>query len=266
VFYLTECGLSNLAQCLPEMFFEFLVSLLNGALQSLLDVVYFFLTNTVNPSLLLPIWEIMIYVLSMFYGIFLISAGFNLMISGYDVKKREKAKGWLGNVLFMVISVQGSYFWYILITNIAGSMTGAVFNLISSDFFLVNSMSSMTLGFTLASSVVYSLVLILTILFLGIQYLVVFSGVLIFPFGLFFYFIPMLRSYGMLIIHSLIAFIFIPFFMSLQLLVASKIFEVIVSEIDTLLWPAISFLAADFLMLFVIVAVVLKAGIALELL
>ena len=58
------------------------------------------------------LWAIIIYVLSMFYALLMIYAGFQFIISGYDAQKRENAKAWLRNIVIMIILVQASFFIY----------------------------------------------------------------------------------------------------------------------------------------------------------
>ena len=100
---MTECGLTDLAICLPQKFFEFLLSILNAPLQPLLDLTKNLLTEPVNISLFYSLWAVIIYVISLFYGLFMLFAGFNFLISGYEASKRENAKMWFRNVILMII-------------------------------------------------------------------------------------------------------------------------------------------------------------------
>jgi succinate dehydrogenase hydrophobic anchor subunit len=94
---------------------ETLLTAFNAPLQPLLDWIKSLLTGEVNPTLMLPLWTIIVYIISLFYGLFFMFAGFNFIISGHDMVKRENAKSWIRNVVLMVIFVQGSYFIYSLI-------------------------------------------------------------------------------------------------------------------------------------------------------
>ena len=86
-----ECGLMNLASCLPEKFFDFVMNLLNQPLEPLLTITKNLLTEPVELSLFLSLWAIIIYVISLFYGLLMLYSGFNFMISGHDPIKRNKA-------------------------------------------------------------------------------------------------------------------------------------------------------------------------------
>jgi hypothetical protein len=109
---MAECGLLNLATCLPQKFFEYVESILNAPLQPLLNLAKDLLSAQVSIELFSGLWAIMVYVLSMFYALLLIYSGFTFIISGYDVYKRENAKEWLKNIVVMIILVQASFFIY----------------------------------------------------------------------------------------------------------------------------------------------------------
>ena len=110
-----ECGLLNLATCIPEKLYDYFLNIINAPIQPLLTFVKSLLTEPVNISLFGSIWAIIIYILSMFYGLLLLYSGFNFMISGYDAVKREKAKEWFRNIFIMMIMIQMSYFIYSIV-------------------------------------------------------------------------------------------------------------------------------------------------------
>ena len=105
-----QCGLSNLATCLPEKFFDYILTIVNAPLQHLLNAVNSLMTEPVNIHMLQSFWVIIIYTISMLYGLFLLFAGVNFLISGHDAIKRERAKDWLKNIILMIIFVQASFF------------------------------------------------------------------------------------------------------------------------------------------------------------
>ena len=106
---MTECSITNLAGCIAQEFFNFLLSILNAPVQPLLDAVHSLLTQTVNIDIFSSIWSIIVYILSLFYGILLMYVGFKFIISGHSVEKREKAKSDLANILIMTVLVQASF-------------------------------------------------------------------------------------------------------------------------------------------------------------
>ena len=113
-----ECGLTNLAVCIPQKLYEYTLGIFNAPLQPLLNFVNFLLTDAVNIDSLSYFWAIIVYIISIFYALFMLFAGFNFIISSHDVVRREKAKIWLRNVILMIFLVQTSFFIYALFLEI----------------------------------------------------------------------------------------------------------------------------------------------------
>ena len=130
-----KCGLTNLAICIPQKLYEYTLTIINAPLQHFLDLNKKLLAEPVNIEISISLWAIIIYIISIFYGLFLILAGFNFIISGYSASKRERAKAWLKNIVLMIFFVQASYYIYALLIELSASMTAGIFNLIAPEFF-----------------------------------------------------------------------------------------------------------------------------------
>ena len=206
-----ECGLSNLASCIPEKMYDFIVSLLNAPLQPLLTLTRSLLENPPSIDIFQNVWIILVYCVSFFYGFLFMYAGFQFLISGHDVAKREMAKEWLKNTVFMITLIQGSFYLYGLILELGSILTSSVLSLVDEYFFMLtmDNISNMGLEFLFLSF--YVITLFVTILFLLIRYLIVSFGIIYVPVALFCYFVPPLRSYGKLLLHILGSFIFVTF-------------------------------------------------------
>jgi hypothetical protein len=166
----------------------------------------------------------------MFYALLLLGSGFNFMISGYDSAKREKAKTWLRNVLIMIVLVQASFFIYQLAIELSASATSAMLTLINQNFFLIGLNSISDLGMAIFFGLFYLCTLIVTSLVLVIRYAFVAIGVVLFPIGIFLYFMPALKQYGSLILNFLGIAIFVTIFDAILLagfsqLVTLPVFE-----------------------------------------
>ncbi|MDP3699244.1 MAG: hypothetical protein Q8R47_06705 [Nanoarchaeota archaeon] len=257
---MVECGLTNLATCLPEKFFEFIISLLNTAIQPLLKLVQTLLTEPANVNTFQPLWAVIVYVISMFYGLFFLFAGFNLMISGYDSAKREKAKYWLRNVVLMIIFVQASFLIYSLILELSSLMTAGVINIIDPKFFLMTLDSGLNFGLQLSLLIPYIATLVITIILLGLRYLFAIVGVVFFPIAMFFYFIPPLQSYGKLITNLLLVVIFVPFFDAVMLFGASALLKVPVFTNFKIVLTIVAFTAVNLLMILLTIFAIIKAA------
>jgi hypothetical protein len=221
-----ECGITNLASCIPEKIFEYFLSVLNAPLQPLLNWIHDLLTEPVNTNLFSSIWSIIVYILSLFYGLFLLFIGFKFLLAGYSPEQRENAKKNLANIIIMMVLVQSSFILYSIILQIAGGLTSGVFNLISPDFFIltIDNLPNIALQFTLVLP--YVAQLLITLILLVLRYVLVCAGIVLFPIGIFCYFIEPLQNYGKLILNTLIVIIIMPFFYTIIFLASSKLLQI----------------------------------------
>lgn len=255
-----ECGILNLASCLPERFFAYLVEILNAPIQPFLTLTKDLLSEPINISLFASLWVIIIYILSMFYAFLIIYSGFNFIISGYDAAKRENAKAWLRNVLIMIVLVQSSFFIYELAIELSSIMTSSVLILIDQDFFLLTIDNIPNIGLQLFFSFLYVASLLITTLVLIIRYAIVAIGVVLFPIAIFFYFIDPLKCYGSLIINFLAITIFVTFFDAIILIGFSKLIEIELFANFKALVMVSAFLIINLLMLFLMFFSIIKSA------
>ncbi len=254
------CGLVNLGSCLTDSFFQFLLNVLNAPIRPFLQLTLNLLSEPVNLDLFVSMWAIIIYLLSMFYALFILFAGFNFMISGYDPAKREKAKEWLRNIMIMIVLIQSSYFIYQLVTNLSSIMTSATLTLIDPNFFLIGTNGINDLGISLLFSFAYISTLILTSIILVIRYAFVVIGVILLPIAIFFYFIPPLKQYGSLIMNFLGISIFITFFDSIMLAGFSKLVNVGIFGSMKIIVLISAFIFISVIMLLLLLFSIVKAG------
>jgi len=255
-----SCGILNLATCLPEKAMQYLIEIINAPLQPLLDLTKDLLSEPIEIDLFASLWATMIYIISLFYGILLLYSGFNFMISGHDVVKRENAKTWLRNILIMIVLVQASYFLYELSLEIGAGLSAGVINMIPNEFFLLTVDTLPNVGLELIFSLPYVFILLFTVLLLLIRYVIVAVGLVFFPLGIFFYFFEPLKPYGNLIINTVLANIFVTFIASVFLLAFSKLVEIgFLNNVKMLIMIA-AFSTIDVLLFFVMFFVMIKAA------
>ena len=255
-----DCGLLNLATCIPQKMYDFFINLINAPISPLLTLVKALLTNPIELSTFGSLWAVMIYIISLFYGFLLLYSGFNFILSGYDAPKRENAKEWLRNIVIMIVLVQGSYFLYSLILDMNSLMTSGVMNLITEEFFKLTADNIVNLGLEFLFSIFYVVILLLTALILTIRYLIVIAGVAVLPLGIFLFFIPPLKSYGQAILNFLGSCIFVTFFDAIIFLFSSKLLEIPIFENVKILVMIAAFGMANLLMLYVIFFSAIKAA------
>lgn len=257
---MAECGLLNLASCIPEKLYGFFISVLNAPLKPLLSFIKSLLTEPVNIEVLVPIWAIILYVLSIFYGLLLLCAGMNFMFSGHNEIKRAKSKEWFQNVFLMILFTQMSFFLYSLILDVSSLLTAGMMNLVDPDFFLLTADNIINIGLQFFFALFYVLTLFLTMLILMIRYLTVAIGVVFFPIGIFLYFIPPVQDYGKLILNYLGICIFIGFFDSVIFLVASQLIQIQFFENMKIMVMIGTFSMANLLMLYLLFFSIIKSA------
>jgi hypothetical protein len=216
-------NLSDSILNIPELFFEFILTLLNQALEPFQEIIKDMLIHNPNIEDNFYTWKTITYMLSFFYILILSYAGLLFIVSGTDTVKRNIAKEWIKNVVIMLILVQGSYYIYSLILELNTYLNAAIINKIPDSFYSIQSLSYLDFGAQIILSIIYILILIITAVFLSMRIILIFLGVVLFPIGIFLYFIPPLRAYGKFIIHLLIVFIFSTFFAVLILLTVSNL-------------------------------------------
>jgi hypothetical protein len=261
---MSTCGITNLGSCLIENLFEFILYLLNLPIKSLLILINNLMIEPVNIELFSGAWSIIIYILSLFYGILILMTGFRFILSGHSVEQREKAKRELMNTIIMIILVQISFFVYRLILEVISAMSGVIFNLIQEEFFLITLDSLNNIGLELVLIIPYIAVLVTTLIFLTLRYICVGIGVIFFAIGIFFYFIDPLNQYGRLILNYLFILITLPFFYSIIFLASSKFLELPIFANMKIIVMIGSFALVDIATIFLALFVIFKAASAVS--
>lgn len=208
---MVECGILDLGSCLPQKIMEYLLNILNAPLQPFLTFVQNLLTEPIRIDLFVSFWAIIIYMLSMFYAFLIIYSGLQFITSGYDSSKRDRAKEWLKNIVIMIILVQASFFIYQLAIDLSSVMTTATLSLMDNNFFSLTVDNVLDFGLQLLFATFYIFTLLWTSIILVLRYVIVAVGVVLFPLGIFCYFIEPLKPYGVLLLHFLGISIFITF-------------------------------------------------------
>ena len=255
-----ECGLLNLASCIPQKIYEFFIGIINAPISPLLNIVKSLLTAPVKLELFSPLWAIILYVISLFYGILMLYSGFNFMFSGHNAVKRAKAKQWFTNIFIMIVLIQASYFLYGLVLDVESLLTAGIINLVDDQFFLITADNIINIGLQFFFGIFYVLTLLFTVLFLILRYIVVAVGVVFLPIGIFCYFIPPLNSYGRLIFNFLGVCIFATFFNSLIFLVCSQLVQIELFESFKILVMISAFGMANFLMFYLMFFSAIKSA------
>jgi hypothetical protein len=255
-----ECGLLNLASCIPERLYSFFISILNAPIQPLLGLTKSLLTEPINLEAFVSLWAIILYVLSTFYGLLLLYAGTNFMLSGHDQVKRAKSKEWFQNIFLMIVFTQASFFLYSFVIELSSFLTAGMINLVDPDFFLLTADNIINIGLQFFLGIFYVLTLLTTVFILIIRYLTIAAGVVLFPIGIFLYFIPPVQDYGKLIINYLGIIIFLGFFDSIFFLVGSQLLVMPVFASIKIMVMIACFSMANLMMLYLLFFSLIKSA------
>jgi len=209
-----------------EWLSDLLLNLVNAPLQPFIYAIETLLGAEPVIEPFLDVWRIIVYVLSFLYLLPILYAGGTLLVSGNDPMRRNSAKEWLKNAVLMIVLVQASYWLYGILISLSGGMVEGLLDLVDSSFLLFTFDNLLNIGFELIFGILYFIVLIITILFLAMRYMIVSLGVLLAPIGVFLYFIPPLRGYGKYVLHGLGIFAFLPIIQVLVVLACSKLVNV----------------------------------------
>jgi len=190
---MSDCGITNLGSCLVEKLFDFIIYILNLPVKPLLALINNLMIEPVNIQIFASTWSIIIYMLSLFYGILLLIVGFRFLVSGYSPEQREKAKKSLMNIILMMVLIQTSFFLYELILQVVASMTAVVYGSIPSDFFLAIAEGFSNIGLELIMIIPYVFTLLVTLIFLSLRYICVGIGVVFCAIRFLIYFLPKIK-------------------------------------------------------------------------
>ncbi len=211
------CSIFELEACfalLPELFVDYilgiLVSLFNAGVAPLLLFVQQLMQAEVNYEIFASVWQTVVALLSSLYVVFLTVIGYKLLFVFKEPERRAHAKKLLIDWFIMLVLVSGSYYLYGLLINFSSNMTQFFLNQLDPSFFTASAHNLSEVVTILMFQSLYMLIIFILLLALGIRYIIISLGIVLFPIGLCFTFIPFLRPYGKIILHTLGVIIFLP--------------------------------------------------------
>ena len=248
------CLLTNLAECLP--------AIVNMPLATLLTFIKALVAEPINIGGIKKIWHISTYILSSLSGLIFAYCGIKLIVSGYNPSTRYQIKELLKDFIIAIILIQSSFFIYSLLLDLSSGLTASILNLVDNEFFLftLDSFDDIAMEFFYGLS--YLSTLSFTALILILRYLIVASGVALFPIGIFLYIFPSLRNYGKAIISFLVINIFMPIFASLVILIGSYLLEISFFESNKMFLMIGTFILADILIFYFLFSALIKSSVS----
>ncbi|MDO8537717.1 MAG: hypothetical protein Q7S21_02430 [archaeon] len=192
-------GISNLPQDIAGFITNSIRQSLNGFVLILLGIAKILLIQNPNPFNYQSYWLIVVTIISAFYLIAFMAVGLKFLLGSYDEVQRMEAKEWAKNAVILVIAVNASLLFYYLFLLLGSAISLILWNNSLDAFFNAGSLDLLNF-FLLGFFVICVLLALITLFF---RYLILLAGVMLFPIGIFLYFITPLKNYGQTILHFL---------------------------------------------------------------
>ncbi len=205
----------------------------------LLDLAKNFITSNPDTLHYQAHWQAVVTLISAFYLLIFLAVGFKFVVGSYDEVQRTEAKEWAKKALLIVILCNASLLLYTLLLNIGSAVSLYLWNSSYEQMFQLQNLSVLNL-FLLAFFAIAVLAALVT---LFIRYLLVLVSIMVFPIGLFLYFVPFTQSFGKIILNTLAVVILLQFFDVLVLVASSLLLNEFSNAAQMqLLAPTIGFL------------------------
>jgi hypothetical protein len=195
------------------------------------------LTTNPDPSGLQVWWESIILVISSFYLLLFLGIGFMFLFASLDAEKRATAKEWLKNAFLMIVLINISFILYELLLSLTTAITNYLWISGFEQFFDPNAFSEMGS----AGLIVYGITVFLSAITLFIRYVFLLLGVVLFPIGIFLYFIPPLNSWGRMIFNLIGIALFMQFIDVVILVASNQAMIQLVGNAGQNMVPALAF-------------------------
>ncbi|MDO8648053.1 MAG: hypothetical protein Q7R70_06615, partial [Candidatus Diapherotrites archaeon] len=249
-------SITNLPGDLVNSIFSGIGNLLAGFVQPLFDIAKALLTVNIDPFHFESLWLVIIAVISCFYLLIFLIVGFKFLFGSYDAVQRAEAKEWFKQALLLVIAVNASLLLYSLLLSLSSGIALTLWNSSLESVFSIQNLTAIDILWlaTLAISA------FLTVITLVLRQIVLILGVMLFPIGLFLYFIPPVKAYGSAILQLLGAAAFMNV-LDVIILIAVQMFktEFTTLPLINLLAPSIGFMLIGIANIALIIFAIQKA-------
>lgn len=251
-----ECSLQNIASCIGVKLYDFLLNLVNAPIKPLVAAFESLLSAQVEIRPFVYLWSIIVYVLSFFYIFMLMYAAVQFLSAGDDAQKRMQAKESLKNAVLVLAIVQSSFYIYSLLIDMNASLTQGMLYFLSDRFLLPIELSWQY--FEMPFVFMYVCMLAISVILLIGRFFLVAVGVIMFPLGIFLYFVTPLKEYGKSMLYFFTSLIFVPFFLTAILIGAEKVITLpLFSEIKPLVLVAV-LLITNLVLVYITIGALLK--------
>ncbi len=205
----------------------------------LLDVGKTMIVSNINPFHFQSLWVVIVGAISSFYFLVFLIVGLKFLLGSYDAEQRKDAKEWLKKAILLVITVNASLVLYSLVLDLSSSAAVMLWDDRFESLFAIENLNVtdiMWLG-------LFATALLLAVITLVARQIFLIMGVMLFPIGLFLYFIEPVKVYGSAIVNVIggVAFMNV---LDVVILIAVQLFwaEFNTMQVMNILAPSLGFL------------------------
>ena len=213
---------------------------------------------TSNPDIepLYGAWQSIVIIISSFYLLVFITIGFMFLFFSLEPQRLAIAKTWLMNFIKAIVGVSMSYWLYQIILAFSTGLT---------TYLWISGFESLFTATPIGSTATFSLFFsistgILAMFTLFIRYIFLFAATLIFPIGIFLYFMPPTKAWGKLCLNFIWIFLAMQFIDVIILSATYQATESFAGETIAQLIPPLAFMVIGILNLLLMIYAVLKSA------
>lgn len=197
-------SLSQLPNAVVSQFFSVFQGLTASFLTSLLSITKLFVVTNPDISPMFPLWQTIVYIISLFYLLIFLTVGLLFIFSSIDAEKRATAKQWFKSTIIMIAAVGSSYYFYSLFLQLGAAIANYLWTSQFETLFQPGNLT--TLNILLL--IFYSTAVLAAFITFFIRHLFLLIGTAIFPIALALYFIPPTKAWGKMLLEILFAAVF----------------------------------------------------------
>jgi len=214
-----------------------------GFIEPLFLVMKALILYNVNPFNFEGYWLAVVSIISAFYLLLFLVVGFRFLLGSYDAEQRLKAKEWFKGAIMIVIAVNASLLLYSLLLLLGSGTASALWSPELESFLLLENLSVLNFVWLF----VVALFAFLAMITLIVRQIFLIISVMLFPIGVFFYFIPPLKGFGSALLNLIGVFVFMQV-LDVIILIGVNLFSL---EFSGLPFIELISLSAGFLFIFV---------------
>ena len=199
--------LTNLPSCAAEAFFSFIFNGLVLAVQNFMNASFSLLLAVPDVNWFCAPYGAVMGIIESLYTLLIMGLGLFYIVRSTDVEGRLTAKKWLKNLFLMVVLLTFSFPIFQMMLQVNQSIASDLLNQANTNFFSVHSTLSdfvfaivILIGFVSAAALTFATLLI--------RYLMLPFLLLLFPFSIFFYFIPISEGFGRFLLKLTVLVVF----------------------------------------------------------